>query len=603
MIALSRNKIESFRGNILPLHLGFDGEEHSRLSAADIKWSVDGDAVSLREFSGEDEKSFNNGVLIIFNKVGKATVKACLGGEEYSCEVTVREMKKVSSEDELNYYCGDMHDHTSRIHNHEKYAMRESEFQRDYVEYIKNEGLLDLSVVSDHAGVINDTDFFRCFTAAEEAQPMDAVIMPGAESEVFFVENDRLGIPHRHSGEIVTLNSAGYVNAQSWQEFTDTFKSSPEPIGIFAHPIVSGFSTKGLWDFDFKNRTDPEMLRLMRGIELGNGEDMAENLVYEYAYSDALDAGFRISPTQGCDFHGPVWGFNAVSGKTVILAPERSYEAFVDAFRNNRFYATESGNVKLRYSVNGMTAPCDLPLADSYSFRVEIDTFREKEGSMPVKCQVISDGGRVVHTVERIEGRCFEFTLDSSTARYFYLRLLDSNGLRTWSMPVFTGREYDKQVERELSPVDIGEATATDLVSGVDAKQVIDGDPFNFWMGGADRASILIDLKGETEISAVGIYQRILERVSKKIVPIWNSSDFTPGFPIAVEIYLSCDGESFTKCADSTLRRFGSEEIVAFETTKARYLRLDVTETVGSFCGLEKYSGGKVTLGNIAIFK
>ena len=33
------------------------------------------------------------------------------------------------------------------------------------------------------------------------------------------------------------------------------------------------------------------------------------------------------------------------------------------------------------------------------------------------------------------------------------------------------------------------------------------------------------------------------------------------------------------------------------------HLGFDVTETVGGFCGLEKYSGGKVTVGNIAIFK
>ena len=309
-------------------------------------------------------------MLLILKAVGRAKVKALYGGKEYVCEVEVREPKHASSDEELNYYFADMHDHTVYTHNHEECFAREKEFQIDYINQLKEENLMDASAISDHAGVISDTDFFRGFVADEKSEPKSVVILPGAESEITYVIEDRFGIKRRLSGEIVTLNAEAYVPKKSWEEFEESFSKTPEPIGIFAHPTISGFSTPGLWNFDFANHNTEGNLRVMRGVELGTGKDQDECLIYEYAYSDALDAGFKVSPTCSSDSHGPIWGYYKIPGKTVIMAKEKSREAFVDALRNNRFYATETGNVKLRYSVNGKYAPCELQPCEKYLFKV-----------------------------------------------------------------------------------------------------------------------------------------------------------------------------------------------------------------------------------------
>ena len=161
---LSKSRIEASVGAVLPLHLGFDSVCHETLAAKEIKWSADSDAVSLRTFEGDGKKSFSNGALVVFDKAGTATVTAELDGETYTCFVTVNEEPKVSSDEAFNYYVGDLHDHSGNYHDREQFADRTDGFQDEYINCVKNEGLMDFGVISDHAEVVNDTDFFRGFT-------------------------------------------------------------------------------------------------------------------------------------------------------------------------------------------------------------------------------------------------------------------------------------------------------------------------------------------------------------------------------------------------------------------------------------------------------
>ena len=151
-------------------------------------------------------------------------------------------------------------------------------------------------------------------------------------------------------------------------------------------------------------------------------------------------------------------------------------------------------------------------------------------------------------------------------------------------------------------PLDPAGMTATDLLTGKDAFAAIDGDPKSTWFGEHTTASLLIDLGQVREIGAIGFYHRYLERFSKKIVPIWHSSDFTPGFPVDFEVWTGLDGAHFERVLEGRLRNFGSEEIFDFARHNARFLRFDVSSTVGANCGYEKYKDGTVSIGNLTVF-
>lgn len=595
---LSREVISSFVGDVLPLSLVGDGiDRHSEVS-----WSIDGKAAVIRDFAGEGDYSFKNGVLVTLIEPGEATVRARYDGQEYTATVSARPMRYATSSDKLSYFFGDMHDHTSMNHNTAEFATHKYGRIEDYLGFIESEGKLDFGVISDHAGVTNDYDFFRGFELTRDGKPEDegVIVFAGAESEITYAECDRLGILHRLSGEIVTVNSAGYSDVRSWEDFYRDMSYSPRAIAIFAHPHVVGFSTNGIWNFNFMKNNTPRMLEMARGIEMGNGADRKENLLHEYAYSAALDAGFRVSTTCSSDSHGPKWGYDIMPGKTVIMAPERTREAFLDALIHNRFYATESGNVKLRYSVNGHVAPADLEPTDSYDFHIELGSFCEDASTRPTYLEVISDYGNPVFETDISGKDVIDFTVSSNTARYFYLRLIDSLGRKTWSCPVYCGRAYDTYREPKLRAIDMSKARA--YVGGKEQPTLINGNPFDSWYGDDIRATVDIDLGEPMRVAAVGYYPHIVLRGKDK-GPEWTTSDESASLVSRYAVYLSTDGENYTECKRARAQILGSENIIEFNPTEARYVRFEALGTIGSDSRIEKYRSREVRIANLAVFE
>ena len=597
---LSKKTVESFVGDVLPISLIFEKfEDMGRVS-----WSVDSDAVAIKGFDG-GEWGFSHGVLLVLMRVGEATVTASCDGCEYTARVTVREREEASDSDAMNYYVGDLHDHTSMIHDQALFAVRETDFPIDCINFVKNENLLDFSVISDHGDVITKKDFFRGFTDAEEAQPMELVVFPGSESEVTFIEEDRFGLKRKNSGEIVVLNAAGYSAATTWQEFYDDMASSPLPVGTFAHPQVIGYGDVGggIWNFKFAENNTPELLRMMRLVEMGNGGDRNENLVHEYAYSQALDAGFSVSVSCSSDSHGPEWGYRCFPGKTVIMSPKKSKEYFLDALLKNRVYASESGNLKLDIRVNGNPIPCRLsPDTERYDFVASVSYFKNDSESVPKKCTVVSDKGNTVAEFHGDDLSSLNFSITSQSARYFYLRFVDGLGRKTWSPPVFCGREFDKYEQPKGVAVDKSEIVAHDEVSGLPCDALISGDPREPWLSTEKTASIVMDLGCRRRICALGhyAYHFVIKELREKGIP---EPERLKSFVSRYRIGVSLDGKEYTTVAEGKMRAFGGEEFLSFPENAARFIKFEALSTVGYESDVPKYMDAPISIGELSVFE
>ena len=578
-IKLSEEKIESFCGNVVPLYL--EGEKD--LAQKPIVWSYEPeDALLMRSFSPEKgEESAANGVLLTLMKVGEATVTATLDGEAFTCKVLVREMRKAMPDTPLQYYVGDFHDHLSTIHNHKLFAERDAGFPIDLIRRIKAVERMDFAVISDHSSTTNDRDFFLGFTEAEREASEDAVILPGCETEVTVVEEDCFGIPFKNSGEIVCVNTARYRNAHSWEAFYKEMEAAPYAVGVLAHPYIAGHVVKGVWNFSLHKNNGPELRRLIKGIESGNGGLRHANPINEYMYSIALDNGFRVSLTCSSDCHAPKWGYDIFPGKTVIMAYEKSKEAFLDALFARRFYATESGNVKVDYTVNEMHGASTLPLTDTYRFHVSATLFHEDPTCIPTGLRVISDYGKTVAEFENEDFSSFDFELRSETARYFYLRFTDAEGRRTWSCPVWTSRPIDPPSEKEYLPLDKTGFTVLEEESGKDASVLVNSNPLEKWCSDLPSATYLIDMQEEKEISALGHYSPYVIRKECKELGV-DMCEFVALFVSKFEISTSLDGVHFEPCAAGQLRVFSGEEIIPFAPRKARYVRFRALNTTGA---------------------
>jgi len=617
---LNHTQLISFVGDVRPLILREDGVD---LTNADIKWSCDSDAVTVRGFSGDEplnryrDYPFTDGVLVTFKKPGKANVTAEYEGNKYTCAIEVTYPKTIPAS-RPNYYIGDLHDHVTGEHNHQKFCDAFADGTVTYpsklVEYINTEKHVDFCAISDHASTIHDRMFFRGFVDSEDAQSTDAFALPGSESEITYVEYDRYGYKHKNAGEMVTIFADSYINGYYWSDYYRELANSETAVGIFAHPQVLGHSVSGCWNFAYDKNNTPAFIERMRLVEMGNGGDRKQNLVQELVYSAALDNGFKVSVSCSSDAHGGRWGTHP--GKTVIMAHEKTREAFYNALRNNRVYACESASVKLWYTVNGKAAPCTLAETDKYTFRVEVGVLEKGDPeAMPVICKVISDYGKCVKEVKCAGLDAFEFEVESDTARYFYLRLSDKDGKRTWSCPVWTGRKFDAQVksmpcqyavgktdvDKPLNPISKEGFTAFDEVTGTELPMLVSDDVTAIWTSTEKTASIIVDMQTECTVRGVGYYPEILGSGAIKAADKNHALAFA-GQVGGYRISVSCDGENWTQCADGYIRIYGAEVIAAFNAVTARYIRFEVTSTAGADAGYEMYAHEPVTMNEITVF-
>lgn len=596
--SLSKTEIHSFEGDIIPLLL-LGGKD---VSSKHINWSAQGDCILMRTFTGENS-GFTNGVLITLLREGSAQVSAEIDGMVLSCSVAIRKRRQAAPNDDFHFYVGDFHDHTTTEHNHDRFAVRETGLVCDYLAQIHNDDKMDAMVITDHSDTTNRTDFFRGFVEEERFRSNGLVVFPGAESEVTKIETDRLGYGRKNSGEIVTLNCDNFSAAKTWEEFYDDMSSSPFGVCILAHPQIVGYDKNGIWNFSLEKNNTDQLKGLVKFIEIGNGvQSYSSNTINEHIYSVALDNGFFVSTTCSSDCHGPEWGYDVFPGKTIIMAPEKSREMFLDALLNRRAYACESGNIKLLVKVNGSTAPCTVRNVSEYNFHVDLSYFCEDADSVPAKCEVISNYGNVIKVIENTDFSAFDFKVDSAEAVYFYLRFIDQKGRRTFSPPVLTGRKLRNPEMANLKAVSKEKFRALDAFDESDVGQLLNNDPMIPWYSRENHASVVIDMGEVRKISAFGHYpyRFTMEDI---VANNWKAVDILKCYPHKYTVSVSIDGQHYEQVAEGQIRVFGAEEVIRFPETDARYVKFDVAETVGSRCGNKEFANAPVCLGELTVFE
>ncbi len=600
---LSQDHISTYAGNVLPLML-LGGE--SEFNQDPIRWSTDNkEVVQITTFAKDYHYGgeFTNGVLLTFLSAGSAKVFAKYGKKTYTCTVEVRQMRHTEPSAELCYFVGDMHDHTYTKHKRAEFAERDVSFhhRNHYMKRMKEDGRLDFAVVSDHSSCLTAQDFYRGYSHAEEFAP-HITFFPGSEGQVTIIETDRYGLEHMHGGEVLTFNADTAFTARSWDKFFKMLKHSPFAFCGYPHPQAIGFSVKGVWDFRHRENNSPRFQKLFRFVEMGDGTSRSGNTLNEYVYSMALDEGFHVSPTCSSDGHGPGrWGYEKFPGKTVILAPEKSKEAFHDAILSNRMYASSTGNVKLFYTVNGKVAPTTLDNEGEYSFHVELSYFRLGEMDTHIKkCKVVTDKGCEILELNDT-GDCFDFTLNAPDSHYFYLCLLDEKGRKTWSYPVWTGKEFQKKKkEKALFPISKEGVCVWDRISDKEIPELINDTPLEPWQSQHGTADLIFDLGEEKEVCALSHFPFWIDRV--RDTEKNKEEALLKLFPAKYRISVSPDGETFTPVASGRFRIFGWEETVRFAKVKTRYLKLEILSTIGKEWAREETADATLRIAEITLW-
>ena len=601
---LSRKEINSFRGDVVCLKLISDCD----ITHADIVWQSDNNILRIREFSGEGEFDFGDGVLLSLDKVGTTVVSATLDSVKYECKVNVREMRGARRDEKLNFYIGDFHDHSSWDHTQKGFPRRTEGFPIDIINSVVKDGRLDFVVLSDHGSLMQNTDLFRAFYDADRAECEGLIVFPGSESECIATHTDKFGLPQRESGEFVLVNAADYIFADDFTKVNEILGRNPYAIASIAHPNTWASKYGGgcmLTPRLYGGDAIPEWKRAVRLFEMGNGSDRSTTMLFEPTYSLALDLGYKVSPVCTSDCHGlpheKAWGFDVFPGKCVIMAPEKTKECFLDALMNNRVYGTENGNTALYYTVNEGWCGDTLALTSTYHFHVEIGDIDKSNPKKTVRCEVISDYGKKVKIIEGVDFSAFDFTVESDTARYFYLRVIDEDGLKTWSAPVWTGRAFDVESDEELSALDT-EGFSITSSDGGDASVLISGNPSEIWRSEKTSDTIVVDMKEVREFTAVRLHAatyNLLELRKTKT----NDLPLIAEYPAEYRLLVSEDGENYSVACEGLVRIFGLGYTIHLGKVSARYVKLELLTTVGKYSCRPEHKDAKVALGEIEFLR
>ena len=596
-IRFSQTNIDSFVGDVLPLRLLGVAE----YGMEDIRWATSDTCVQITAFDQANKDPFTDGILLTLLAPGQAQVTATYRGKTYSCQVCIHERMHVPSQKGLTYFISSMHDHTAQTHKREEFPLRKEGIPADYIQQIAQEGMLDAKVISDHADLLTDKEFFRGHWDAFCMEESGPVVFPGSEAEVSPLWDDRYGVEHKLGGEIVVVNTDSYASTRNWAEFFARYQTSPFAVGILAHPQIVGNSRKGIWNFALDQNRSPELLKLLRGVEMGDGTDRDSNLINEYTYSVALDNGFRVSTTCSSDRHGPLWAGKQYPGKTILMAPEKSKEAFLDALDSCRFYASESGNVKLYYEVNGQAAPGMLKMADSYGFHVEIGLLEEALGGMPTRLQLISDYGKTLWETDDIHPET-DFVINSQTARWFYLRLTDGQGKRTWSVPVWTGREFDPQQCSGVVPLKKTGMTALEETGGVDATVLLTENPGQPFFTDSDTCAILLDMGKPQAVTTLGVYHIMMDIKALRAIGV-AAKERLVQLPVRYQLETGLTLDAMQRQAEGLFRVFGGEELIRFRKQQVRFVRLRILSNVGTECARLQYKNCGIGIAELTLYQ
>lgn len=339
-----------------------------------------------------------------------------------------------------NLYFGDFHGHTRFSDGWEGTP------EDAYI--TAREGGADFYGTSDHNFMLTQDEWAETLRMADEQTGRWFAALPASEywiasgfGEIIVLNRGELRNKANFHDENKALSRAEVIPA-----FYDWLAAQPDVLGHWVHPGIYG----DLDEFDHWNEVRDQAMNSIEIHNYGSWLGAPANWgVYDYEpqYIMALEKGWHIMPAAGSDTHSPDWIVGS-SVRTVLLAERLSSEDLYAAMRAHRGYATLDSNLRIRYRLNGEVMGSILAEAGgSYTAEIQVEDPDGVAEDAITLIELISDHGEVVASRSGDDTAVdWTVTLESDTARYYYLRVTTASGLdgsegvTAWTAPVWTGR-------------------------------------------------------------------------------------------------------------------------------------------------------------------
>ena len=265
-------------------------------------------------------------------------------------------------------------------------------------------------------------------------------------------------------------------------------------VGQFNHPDTTGQFIVNGTDFGYTADGDEVMVlaEVSNTSAFSNKEDETQlpGSGYESAFKKILERGFHVAPATNQDNHCANWGAS-YTNRTAVLIPNGtplSRDAFIEALRARRVFATHDKNSQLVFSANGAIMGSRI----------------NNQGVLNLNIGFASTTGKTVSLVEiwqGVPGRNGTMTVLSNSATYshtptdglhvYYARVTQNDGKVLWSAPIWVNQGAASNGDTTPPTVSAGETgNSGNITLSATASDNVGVTKVEFWVDSALKGTV-----------------------------------------------------------------------------------------------------------------
>jgi hypothetical protein len=363
-----------------------------------------------------------------------------------------------------NFYYGNLHAHSAYSDgNQDSVASGRATPLQDY-QFAAASQHFDFLGISEHnhsqAGM-HLRDFARGGAQATQATTPGFVALHGTEWGVISGGGHMLlyGINQLYGWE--SGNYDVFVARNDYRALMRQINKVPGAFALFAHPQNGDYGD--LAGAAVFNATADSALV---GTPLRSGPATSASTLYdqtgtsyESTYRKMLGKGYHVGMSLDHDNHKTTFG-RTTAGRTVVLAPELTEAALLQALRARRFYGSDDWNAQVTLTVNGqpmgsiVQEPGQAAVSVTYA-----DVDNERASSIVLMRGVPGSGANAVNVATAASGASVLSYTDqaASGAAYYYAVIVQADGDRIVTSPVWytRGAALGTEVAAATLPVEV----------------------------------------------------------------------------------------------------------------------------------------------------
>ena len=220
-----------------------------------------------------------------------------------------------------------------------------------------------------------------------------------------------------------------------------TIASTPNTFATLAHPDPEHFN--GLKGKPYTLVAD----QAITGVAITTGQynskltdySVKRPLAFYGYYTALLSKGYIIGPTMDHDNHNTTFGRHTAS-RTAVLAKSLTEFDIIDAYRANRFYATQDWNTIVDFTINGETMGGYVKQAAALEIKASVsdadanDTIKSIELIYGVPGSGIAPKKLTASTSASLTQ---QFQMETGEAYYFFLKITQNDSDQIITSPIW----------------------------------------------------------------------------------------------------------------------------------------------------------------------